>query len=281
MSAASPTITPRASPATVTLNGGSPPTLNDSATLSGGYHESGHVTFTLYAPSGTTVDTETVTISGNGTYGTLTGYTLPATGTVTGTYQWVASYSGDGNNNLVTSLRGTEPVSVGTASPTISTAPNPNSVTLSGSSVPKLNDSATLAAGYHETGNITFTLYQGGTTVVDTETVAVSGNGTYTTPTGYTLPTSGSVTGTYQWVASYSGDSNNNAVASQRRAEPVQVTSAAPSINTIPNPTGVTLGGTGSPTLKDSATLGGGYHETGTITSRSTHQAALRSTPRW
>ena len=29
----------------------------------------------------------------------------------------------------------------------------------------------------------------GGTTAVDTETVPVSGNGTYTTPTGYTLPT--------------------------------------------------------------------------------------------
>ena len=37
---------------------------------------------------------------------------------------------------------------------------------------------------------------------MDTETVAVNGNGTYTTPTGYTLPTTGTVTGTYQWDAS-------------------------------------------------------------------------------
>ena len=53
-----------------------------------------------------------------------------------------------------------------------------------------LNDTAVLAGGYYETGTITFTLFQG-STLVDTETVTVSGNGTYTTPTGFTLPTSG------------------------------------------------------------------------------------------
>jgi hypothetical protein len=54
------------------------------------------------------VDTETVTVSGNGTYSTPTGY-LPA---VVGTYQWVATYSGDSNNNTVTSPMGSEPVVV-------------------------------------------------------------------------------------------------------------------------------------------------------------------------
>ena len=60
-------------------------------------------------------------------------------------------------------------------------------------------------------GTITFTLYyDGGATPIDTETVGVSGNGTYTTPTGYKLPnTSIEVTGTYQWDATYSGDGNN------------------------------------------------------------------------
>ena len=64
-----------------------------------------------------------------------------------------------------------------------------------------LKDTAVLSGGYYETGTITFTLYLG-STMVDTETVTVSGNGTYTTPTGYTLPTTGTVTGTYQWDAS-------------------------------------------------------------------------------
>ena len=31
---------------------------------------------------------------------------------MTGTYQWVATYSGDGNNNGVASTKGTEPVVV-------------------------------------------------------------------------------------------------------------------------------------------------------------------------
>jgi len=47
--------------------------------------------------------------------------------------------------------------------------------------------------------------------VVDTETVTVNGNGTYTTPTGFTVPLTGP--GVYQWNAIYSGDSNNNAAS--------------------------------------------------------------------
>ena len=79
--------------------------------------------------------------------------------------------------------------------------------------------------------------------MVDTETVTVSGNGTYTTPTGYTLPTTGTVTGTYQWDASYSGDANNNAGQQQQgRSEPVTVEPASPTISTTTNPTQVTVG---------------------------------------
>ena len=37
----------------------------------------------------------------------------------------------------------------------------------------------------------------------------VNGNGSYSTPTGYTLPTAGAVAGTYQWDATYNGDANN------------------------------------------------------------------------
>src|SRR5215471_10720343 len=55
----------------------------------------------LTASSGLTVDTETVTANGNGTYATPTGFTLP-TGTVPGTYVWHVLYNGDGNNNTAT-----------------------------------------------------------------------------------------------------------------------------------------------------------------------------------
>jgi hypothetical protein len=74
------------------------PILTDSAVLSGGYQETGTITFTLKAPDGTTLDTETATVRGDDTYTTATGYTLPIDG-APGTYQWNATYSGDSNNN--------------------------------------------------------------------------------------------------------------------------------------------------------------------------------------
>ncbi len=98
-----------------------------------------------------------------------------------------------------------------------------------------LNDTAVLAGGYYETGTITFTLYLGNT-LLNTETVAVSGNGSYTTPTGYTLPTTGTVTGNYQWDASYSGDTNNTSASENNAAaEQVAVSPASPTITTTPS----------------------------------------------
>ena len=99
----------------------------------------------------------------------------------------------------------------GPASPSISTTPSTTSTQCSNSTV--LKDTATLSGGNNPTGTITFTLYNPSGTLVDTETVTVNGNGIYTTPNGYTLPTTGNVTGTYQWDATYNGDANNNAVS--------------------------------------------------------------------
>ena len=230
VSAASPTITTTASQANVTL-GTTSVTLNDTALLSGGYNATGSITFTLY--QGTTlVDTETVTVTGNGTYTTPTGYTLPTAGGVTGAYQWDVSYGGDGNNNAVSDTNDSSgQVTVTAASPTLVTNPSPTTTTL-GPTATTLTDSALLSGGYNETGSITFTLYyNGGETPVDTETVTVSGNGTYTTPAGYTLPTTSVVTGTYQWDASYSGDTNNNAVSDNNDSkEQVTVSTTSPEI---------------------------------------------------
>src|SRR5262249_54472569 len=116
----------------------------------------------------------------------------------------------------------------------ISTTPSGTVVIGSGA---KITDSATLYGGNNPTGTITFTLYHPSNVVVDTETVPVSGSGTYNTPAGY-LPTA---TGTYQWVATYSGDSNNPSVTSPKGSEPVLVTPASPAINTTPSGT-ITLG---------------------------------------
>jgi uncharacterized repeat protein (TIGR01451 family) len=258
---ASPNVTlPTAPPGTVTLS--------DSAVLSGGYFPGGNIVFTLTGPGGF-MYSQTDTVSGNGTYTAST--TLPTTGTVAGTYTWSATYEGDGNNNSFTETGNAangEQTVVSPARPTLTTTPNPTTVTLSATAPPILTDSATLSGGYHPTGTITFELFQnGGSTAVDTETVAVNGNATYTTPTGFTLPTSGPVAGNYQWVAIYSGDNNNSKVSdSNPAAEQVTVNPANPSLTTSPNLTTVTLGATAPPILTDTATLSGGFDPTGNIT---------------
>jgi hypothetical protein len=195
---------------TVVLGSGVP--LTDSAVLSapltGGYDPTGTITFTLVAPDGATVDTETAIVTGsNQLVSTPQGYLPSGTGALTGTYQWQATYSGDINNRGIASTLGSEPEKVLAASPTITTTTG-GTVVL-GSGVP-LTDSATLNNGYNPTGSITFTLTAPDGTIVDTEIATVNGNGTYSTPTGY-VP---AAVGTYQWVASYSGDDNNLAVAS-------------------------------------------------------------------
>ena len=173
------------------------------------------------------MDTETVTVTGNGSYTTPTGYTLATTGTVTGTYQWDSTYNGDGNNKSVSDNNDcNEQVKVSAACPTITTTPNPT-VVKQGTAV-CLIDTATLSGGYHETGKITFTLYYG-SKKLDTETVTVNGDGTYTTPNGYPLP-SNAAAGVYQWDATYSGDGNNNSV-SDNNDSTEQVTVVTPCCN--------------------------------------------------
>jgi uncharacterized repeat protein (TIGR01451 family) len=106
----SPTTTTTA-PAMPVAPGGAN-TVTDAATITGGTNPTGQITFKLYDPNGKVVDTEIVTVNGNGTYVTPAGYAPPASA-VSGTYQWVASYSGDGNNLPVSSNLGDEPVLVG------------------------------------------------------------------------------------------------------------------------------------------------------------------------
>ena len=204
----------------VVLGSGTP--LTDTATLSDGNSPTGTITFTLTSPSGTVVDTETATVDGNGNYATPTGY-VP---TVTGTFHWVASYGGDGNNVGVASGLTDEPVVVEAASPSIATTPNPGSGRLN---AVHLNDSAVLSGGYNPTGTITFNLYPPTVSGCDGEAAfnyvaTVSGDGTYATSGG---PIANAL-GTWHWTADYSGDSNNNPVSSGCQAEPVVITSPPP-----------------------------------------------------
>src|SRR5205814_1350877 len=197
------------------------------------------------------------TLSGNGTYGAS--YTLPTSGTVTGTYTWHVTYVGDGNNNSAVDQGGAaEQTTVSSATPSIVTTASP-AITLNAGGAPTISDSAFFSGGYFATGSVHFSLTLGNTEVYSTDD-PLDGNGLY--GASYTLPTSGTVTGTYTWHVTYSGDGNNiNAVDQGGTAEQTVVSPASPSIVTAASGN-ITLGTT-APTITDSAVVSGGYYETG------------------
>jgi hypothetical protein len=193
----------KASPAITTTNSGGGPagsTVTDTATLTGGDHPGGTIEFQLYPTadcSGSPVDDETVTVTGDGAYTTPTGYTsAPA-----GTYSWTASYSGDAANNATGTTCGTDTVTITKASPVITQVASAN-----GSS--GTTDTATLSGGDDPTGTIVFQLYEGSSNCSGTANVAgpvtVSGDGSYPGPGTTNFGNQGS------WSVSYSGDANNN-----------------------------------------------------------------------
>jgi len=250
VSKASPSITTTATSNTV----GQP--IDDTATLSGGDSPRGWITWYLYeANTGCvkSVDPVSVPVDGDGMY--TTPQITPA---YAGTYQWVAAYSGDDNNNPTSSTCDdvNEQSVLSKASPSIATTASSNTLGQ------PIDDTATLSGGDSPTGALRWSLYSAGTgcvTPLFTSTpVAVGGDGTYTSPSF--TPTSA---GTYQWVASYGGDTNNNSIASSCTDSNEQsvVSQASPSLATSATPS-VTLG----QPISDSATLSGGYSPGGTIT---------------
>ncbi len=246
---ANPTISTTASPGIVVGN-----QLTDTATLTSGYNPGGTVTFDLYPTAGCGVPVFASTVNVSGAAATSAAYTT----TTPGTYYWTATYSGDANNNAITEVCGgtNESAVVVKASPSISTVAS-NTVVI-GSAV---SDGATLANGYNPTGTITFNLYgpnptncTGTPVFSDSENVSNAGaaSGNFTPLTA----------GTYYWLASYSGDPNNNAITAVCGAttETVIVQKASPTISTSATATAVV--GTN---IFDTATLANGYNPTGTV----------------
>src|SRR5262249_39963296 len=88
---------------------------------------------------------------------------------------------------------------------------------------------------------------------------------TYTAST--TLPTTGTVAGTYTWTAHYSGDPNNNTANDQGgTAEQTEDSPAGTTLGTLASPNApLTTGPPGTVTLSDSADLFFGYFPTGSI----------------
>jgi hypothetical protein len=182
--------------------------IEDTATLSGGFNPTGSITWKLYGPSDSSCSsaiqtfTETGVVSGDGSY-TSPSYTT----TSAGSYHWVASYSGDSNNNAVSGNCGDpgETSTVTPQTPTLTT--NAVNGTVGGT----IHDTATLTGGDNPSGTISWNVYNADTdssctTPLNTTTLSVNvtGDGTYSSPT---FPVSAA--GHYEWVATYSGDSNN------------------------------------------------------------------------
>src|SRR2546428_7115414 len=91
------------------------------------------------------------TVTGNGTYPSSA-----VTVTQAGRYRWIASYSGDPNNNAVSTSCGDagETSTVNKATPTLTT-----SATTSEEHTPALQSRSELACRLQPEGKITFTLY--------------------------------------------------------------------------------------------------------------------------
>jgi hypothetical protein len=197
---ASPSITTTLSATSVDVGS----TVHDSATLSGATSDAGGtVTYTVY-----TNDTCTTGARNAGAKTVTNGVVPDSDGlafNTAGTFYWQAVYSGDTNNNGATSTCKDETLVVNKLKPSASTAQN---------LIP--NDNFTLSGGFNPTGSITFNLYDpsnatcSGTPAL-TQTVTVSGNGTYST-TNTTFVASAE--GTWRWASSYTGDGNNEAASS-------------------------------------------------------------------
>jgi hypothetical protein len=261
VSQSTPAISTQLSAPSVAIGG----SVYDTATLSGAStNASGSVTFAVY-------DNASCAVGGGGLISTLGPVTVAsgtvpdspdwtATGTA-GTYYFVASYSGDANDQAAASGCGAEPITVTQNAPTISTQLSATSVAIGSTAY----DTALLSgASANAGGSLTYRVY-------DNATCTSTGGGLITT-LGPVTVTNGAVpdspdwtatgtAGTYYFVASYSGDANNATAVSGCSTEPITVTQDVPSISTQLSATTVAIGGT----AYDSATLAGATTAAGGI----------------
>ncbi|QGN58068.1 hemagglutinin [Nostocoides sp. HKS02] len=238
--------------------------VKDSAVVSltgGTAAPTGSVAFSLCK-----VDAPGLCTSGGTSVGStnLTGTTYPATvvsptGYVTsaGRYCWRATWTGDSANGIPGSSDSSSgecftvnpvPTSLGTTASAGVILGNAvsDTATLGGTATQPANPVINLTGtgGAAAGGTITFTLYgpnDCSTVAYTSATVAVSGNGTYSTPNPQFVPT---LPGTYHWAASYTGSSPNTNGTTHNTtctdtAEDVVVSTVASSVSTgqtwVPN----------------------------------------------
>ncbi len=192
--------------------------LRDRARLSGGLHPTGTIEFRLYGPNDSSCKdqvgaTLTTSVDGDGEY-----TSPPVVPAIPGSYRWVASYSGDTDNAAAEPTGCADPAEAAVVSqvvPTLATSASA-AVTLGGS----VHDTARLSGAANPTGTITFKLY-GPNDSACTNQVGASASATVNGDGEYVSPAiTPSTSGTYRWVASYSGDTDNVPVGPTRCEEP-------------------------------------------------------------
>jgi hypothetical protein len=235
---------------TVTL----PVQVYDTATLTGALGTpTGTVTYSLWTNNTCTVASTDPTFAGGTNTATVTlaaDGSIPPSPTLTfdkpGNFWWQAVYSGGGRNNASDpSTCTSEPLVIQPVQPSIATTPNPTTVAVGNGN--NVNDTATISNGYFPSGGIapgtvTFSLYGPFATA---GAISCSGSATFTSTVNASrvndttaTATSASYTptqvGVYQWVAAYSGNTQNNSVSStcNDATEQVVVGPATPPIAT-------------------------------------------------
>ena len=259
--------------------------VTDTATIIGGNNPTGTMTFDLYGPFSTAPSATSCVDPATGVTGnrlvqktvlvTSTSVTsdppVDMSGYAPGIYVWVASYSGDNNNAPAAGVCNEtgELVTIGKASPSISTSPSTTSGTVGDSTLSGVTDTATLTNGYSVSGTVTFDLYgpfssaplatscvdpatgvTGNRLVHETSVTVSSGSAT---STAVDMTTSTYTPGIYVWVARYSGDTNNNSKdgSCTDTSETVTISQATP-------------GATSTQSVEDTVTVTG-YTPTGTV----------------
>jgi len=261
---AMPTITSQASP-DATLGA----LVGDVATTIGRIDPVGpaDVVFRLYGPdnatcTGTPIFVSTVPIA-NTPVTPLTSTGEPFRPTAVGTYRWVATYTGDANNEAVSGVCGdpTETTVLRRATPALTTQASADIIVGAGA----LTDAATVTGLVNPvkgTGQATveFRLYGPGSPDC-TAAIFTSANrpltfgASDTTATATSAPFSPPTAGAYRWRAFFSGDANNapTSGACNDVGETTQVRLPSPTVTTQASPD-ITLG---SGSLSATALLAG------------------------
>jgi hypothetical protein len=213
-----PSITTQLSSIAVNIGGSD----YDTAILSGsGATAGGTVTYSVYSNancSGQVATLGPITVT-NGSVPNSPNW-VP---TSAGTDYFVASYSGDANNAPAISGCSAEPVTVRPNAPTISSQLSATTVAIGGSAY----DTATLAGATTSAGGtVTYSVYSSASCsglITTLGPLTVANNSVPNSP-NWTATT----TGTYYFVASYSGDANDDPAISGCSADPITVQAQAP-----------------------------------------------------